>query len=222
MLKHYAEILPAMEKNMNESHSFDLVLDCLAALRRIYRSSEKIENQAEKANAVKIIGQGTEHAVSLIGKALNHEYSKVIAEGLRVAASFVHALRDTITSTHAQLVGPIFQLVYEKLSKADIDQEVKQCSLICMAEIVSAAHSKVSPGHLDSIVTLFGDRLDSELTRNSSLKGLSKMAQAPQKINLNHLPAVMNKLLPLLRKKERTLHLHTFDTMTNFLTRYGD
>ena len=82
----FTEILPELEHNLQDSsHSYDLVLDTLTLLRRIFRSETK-----EKA--IKDFQKGSEKIMKIIDFSLNHEYSKVIAEGLRVAGSFVNLL----------------------------------------------------------------------------------------------------------------------------------
>lgn len=115
---------------------------------------------------------------------MNHEYSKVIAEGLRVVTSFIYTLASQIGTSQKHLVQPIFSDVLDKLSKTDIDQEVKQCSLIAMASLISAAHTQIPAQKLNEIVEIFGNRLSSELTRDASLKGLAQIARAPQSIQL--------------------------------------
>lgn len=63
--------------------------------------------------------------------ALNHEYSKVVSEGLRVAGSFVYILRSTssgngcLDSAFTSIVNPMYEAIKDKLQKTDIDQEVK-------------------------------------------------------------------------------------------------
>lgn len=81
--------------------------------------------------------------------ALNHEYSKVISEGLRVAGSFIYILRSndgsgTLDTTYNSVVDPLFYAIKDKLQKNDIDQEVKQCSVIAMASVVTVCHNKIT------------------------------------------------------------------------------
>lgn len=121
-------------------------------------------------------------------KALNHEYAKIIAEGLRVTAALVYALEETVNTTSKAIVQPIFAAVLEKLKKSDIDQEVKQSSLISMASIASVAHQQIGSAGIADLVKLFVERLDSELTRDSALKGFTSMASAKQVMNFTGLP----------------------------------
>lgn len=56
---------------------------------------------------------------------LKHEYSKVVSEALRVTSSFLNTLRDTksltIQTQYKELALPLFDGIFEKLSKTDID-----------------------------------------------------------------------------------------------------
>lgn len=79
---------------MDDSHSFELVLDTLTALRRIYRAAA-----ADKSLQPGLANDGNQ-ALSLITKALDHEYAKINAEALRVTASLVHALSESINTSN--------------------------------------------------------------------------------------------------------------------------
>jgi hypothetical protein len=216
LIRHYSEVLVAFQTNLDDSHSFELVLDTLTALRRIYRAAA-----ADKSLQPGLANDGNK-ALDLIVKALAHEYAKINAEGLRVTASLVHALSDSINTSNKHIVAPLISAVLEKLKKTDIDQEVKTSSLIAMASIVSVASPQVPAANLSEIVRLFAERLDSELTRDAALKGFTQMASSNVKIAFQNLPAVMSKLLGLLKKNQRTLHVYTFEAMIAFLFKYGE
>jgi hypothetical protein len=76
-------MLPEFEKAMDETQGYDLILDTLLILRRVFRGSGNYASYQEHHQRV----------LQLITKALHHEYSKVVSEGLRVAGSFVYVLR---------------------------------------------------------------------------------------------------------------------------------
>ena len=139
---YFPKMIPDFEKNLNETSSYDLILDTLSVMRRMFRS----KSQSKQRSTV-----FTEHfkkIMEFIMKALGHEYSKVVSEGLRVAGSFVHVLRgadgNTIDERFAgDVVNQMYKGVFQKLAKTDIDQEVKQCSIIAMASIITVCHNKL-------------------------------------------------------------------------------
>jgi hypothetical protein len=56
--------------------------------------------------------------------ALNHEYSKVVSEGLRVAGSFVYILRTPsggLDPRFNSVIAPLYDAIRNKLEKTDID-----------------------------------------------------------------------------------------------------
>ena len=61
----------------------------------------------------------------MIETALNHEYSKVVSEGLRVAGSYANVLKgadgSTIGDQFADIVPQLYGSVMNKLAKKDID-----------------------------------------------------------------------------------------------------
>lgn len=117
---HFELILPELENTMEESQSFEPLLESLRILRRLFRSRPAGKQANFYAFAENIQG--------LLLFALNHDYSKVVSEGLRVTGSFLSTLREG-----ASTIGPLLQpmtrdfyaAVITKLSKVDIDQEVK-------------------------------------------------------------------------------------------------
>lgn len=123
---------------MNEAQGYELVLDTLAILRKLFRGSKNY--QSYQANHQVIL--------NLIIKALSNDYSKVVAEGLRVAGQFVHVLRangqSTIAPALSQIIQPLFEAVKDKLVKTDIDQEVKQASIVGMANLITVCHKGLS------------------------------------------------------------------------------
>ena len=62
------------------------MLNALKVLRRLFRSYKAGSNASFLNNFSEI--------ASFLVKALNHEYSKVVSEGLRVSGSFLNTLRN--------------------------------------------------------------------------------------------------------------------------------
>jgi len=66
-----------------------------------------------------------------------------------------------------------------KLQKQDIDQQVKQNSIIAMCQLVSIAHANLPQAAVDGLVQILRDRLTNELTRQAALRGLIILATNP-------------------------------------------
>ena len=65
-------------------------------------------------------------------------------EGLRVASSFLNALRRPDTATvdpaYAQTVNQLHGIIFGKLGRVNIDTEVKHSCLLTAASITMTAH----------------------------------------------------------------------------------
>jgi hypothetical protein len=97
-------------------------------------------------------------------------------------------LKDQSGSLNPQFQGvaqSVYRGIYDKLQKQDIDQEVKQNSIIAMAQLMTISHKIFAQNEIDGIIKIFGERLNNELTREASLKGLTLIARNnAQTINL--------------------------------------
>lgn len=81
-------MLPEFEKIMADPTAYDLILDTLIIMRRLFKSSED--------NLTLFQGQFNK-LFDIIQKGTQHEYSKVVSESLRVAGIFVNILRNPVT-----------------------------------------------------------------------------------------------------------------------------
>jgi len=220
----FPKMLPEFEQNFKEAHSYDILLDTLLVMKRLFRS------KGTSHGAASFISSGKQ-IVDIVLAALKHEYSKIISEGLRVASAFVFVLRtsdgSTIDPKNGSLATALFEGIREKLLKTDIDQEVKQCAIIATASFVTVGHQLLKPDQISEILGIFSDRLQNDLTRDASLKGLTKIAlnegaptAAP--IPLSNLPTLLPRLFELLHKAQRSLHLNTLETLVALTHKYGD
>ena len=165
-------------------------------------------------------------------KCIEHEYSKVVFEGLRVSSSFLNALRNaqsgTVDPKYTATVTKLNTIILDKLGRVNIDTDVKHCCLLTASSLISTAHPVLGAQTLDQYFSIFVDRMMSELTREAALKGLTMIAansqisgenapvipiNAPQ----NFLPAFFD----LLKKQQRQLHLNTLESLEAITRRYA-
>lgn len=110
---------------------------------------------------------------------LNHDYSRVVGTSLSVTGSFMNTLllKDgSFNTAHKALVNPLFDAVLQKLNKHDIDQEVKQLSILASADLVSCCNAQLTAEQINKVIQVFVARLTHELTRDTALKGLTLIA----------------------------------------------
>lgn len=80
-----------------------------------------------------------------------------------MAGSFVYVLRGPdqtiIAGAFQSVVQPLYIGIKEKLVKTDIDQEVKQCSIIAIANLVTVCHKLLTKQQIQEIIAVYNDRL---------------------------------------------------------------
>ena len=170
----FLQVWDSLKETIDNNNNFDAAISSLSVLRRMFRS-RKIE-QAGQAQFTQKAGEITAFLV----KAVNHNYSKVVFEGLRVASSYLSALRSaqtgTVDTAQSDQVNQLNAIVLEKLGRVNIDTEVKHSCLLTAASIIMTAHPILGAATINKYFTIFADRLANELTREAALKGLTMIA----------------------------------------------
>ena len=61
----------------------------------------------------------------------------------------MNVLKDPMTgdiaAQYSSVVQPLYASIRTKLQKADIDQEIKECSIISMANFICICHKQLQP-----------------------------------------------------------------------------
>ncbi len=96
---HFGKILPELEKISNDNSSYELNLDTLVILRRLMKSQD--------AFTLQCFQQYYQNINQIILKLLQHEYSKVVSEALRVAGIFVNVIKGPNGLAEAKYAGVI-------------------------------------------------------------------------------------------------------------------
>lgn len=103
-------MLPEFEKIMADTSAYDLILDTLLIFRRLFKTGDENAHHYQ-AHFQKI--------QDIISRGINHEYSKVVSESLRVAGTFALVLRDPATgdvkATFQSVVQPLYTAIRSKL-----------------------------------------------------------------------------------------------------------
>jgi hypothetical protein len=115
--------------------------------------------------------------------------------------------------------------IKDKLQKTDIDQEVKQCSIIAIASFLTVCHKNLNQQQINGIIAVYNDRLQNELTRDAALKAITKIclnqnARDQALISLTNLNTRLPKVFDLLHKAQRSLQLNALEALEAMLLRY--
>ena len=84
---NFSDVWPKLAETIDDRQSFEPAISSLGVLRRFFRSRGLNASTNHFASCAQEI-------TAFLKKSISHEYSKVVFEGLRVASSFLNALRN--------------------------------------------------------------------------------------------------------------------------------
>ncbi|NXU53251.1 CAND1 protein, partial [Turnix velox] len=152
-------------------------------------------------------------------------FYKITSEALLVTQQLVKVIRplDKPCAFDAKpYVQDLFPSTLKRLKAADIDQEVKERAISCMAQIIHSLGDQLS-SDLQPTLKIFLERLKNEITRLTTVKALTVIASSPLKIDLR---AILGESFPILasflRKNQRALKLSTLTTLDVLVRSYSD
>lgn len=160
-----------------------------------------------------------------IYKAVADSYYKITAEALRACYELVKVLRPDVNAAskfdYAAHTKPLYNVVKDKFVASDIDQEVKEEAINCIALIISRLGDVLQAETKESLKILL-DRLRNEITRLTAVKALGEIAASPLKIDLSTiLVDALKELTTFLRKQHRQLKQQTLNTLAIIVQNYG-
>jgi hypothetical protein len=209
---HFGQFLPDIEKIVNEG-AYELVLDSLTVMRRLFKTDKTMfPHFQEHFRAIQ----------QIIIKALSHDYAKVVSEALRVAGVFINVLQPEngqVNAKYTSVIQPIYDGILDKLKKADIDQEIKQSSIISMALFISLTYRNLSEKQISDVIMIFNDRLQNDMTREATLKAIVKITSNPIPIPTLH--TLVPRMFELLHKAQRSVNLNTLEALVSMSCHYA-
>ncbi|XP_026534350.1 cullin-associated NEDD8-dissociated protein 1-like [Notechis scutatus] len=152
-------------------------------------------------------------------------FYKITSEALLVTLQLVKVIRPLdapCTFDAKPYVTDLFSATLKRLKAADIDQEVKERAISCMGQIVSNLGDYLS-SELQATLKIFLERLKNEITRLTTVKALTLIANSSLKIDLRPILAeVFPILASFLRKNQRALKLSTLTALDILIRNYSD
>ncbi|NXF86344.1 CAND1 protein, partial [Eubucco bourcierii] len=152
-------------------------------------------------------------------------FYKVTSEALLVTQQLVKVLRPLdkpCTFDAKPYVRDLFPAILKRLQAADIDQEVKERAISCMAQTICHLGDHLSI-ELQPTLKILLERLKNEITRLTAVKALTLVAGSPLKIDLRPtLGEGFPILASFLRKNQRALKLGTLTALDVLVKNYSD
>ncbi|KAG1681345.1 hypothetical protein FOA52_007393 [Chlamydomonas sp. UWO 241] len=155
-----------------------------------------------------------------------HErYYKVAAEALRVCQEMVGVLSPKgapVPGPLKPLVKPLFDTVMARMNAQDLDQEVKEAAILCMATVVSSLADEV-PQEVPQVLRVLLERLHNEVTRLPAVRALAQICSSscPAANVSAVLEPALAELTSFLRKANRVLRQAALQALAALATKYG-
>ena len=155
--------------------------------------------------------------VDAVAPCVNEEWYKIIAEALRVVSVFAQSLKplsrdgmeflDEAGIENDGFVNTLFHAAFKRFAENDIDQEIKECSIIAMGDIIARVGDKcVDECTQNDVFSILVERLQNEVTRMAALKTVTKIANSPLDIEFDKvLDKIIMELSAFLRQTLRVL-----------------
>ncbi|XP_046445430.1 cullin-associated NEDD8-dissociated protein 1-like [Daphnia pulex] len=211
---HFSQLVPGILFCLNERNaSSPMKIDTLQFVHTVL-----IHHPPEVAH---------EHIAALLPSllsAVSDPFYKITSEALLVLQQLVRVMRPLDSATTFDFTPytvSIYDSVLVRLKAADLDQEVKECSISCMGFIVSHLGDHLAD-KLMVCLPIFLDRLRNEISRLTTVKALTKIASSPLHINISPLlPEALPILAGFLRKNQRALKLTTLALLDPIVNSYS-
>lgn len=217
-------VMKAISISLSPSASKAIKLDSLVFLQ----SALKCENHLPSSVRPHVLP-----ILPLVSSAAAEDWYKIIAEALRVLSLVPKLLiRDDSSDddmdvgdsvlvddeTTKKCVTILYDGIQPRLTENDIDQEIKETSIIAIGELVSRLGNLLPSDSISSILSLLLERLGNEITRNSALRTLGRIATSPLKIDISSvLSDATVQLAHFLRQSSRSLRLCVLETISSFV-----
>lgn len=156
--------------------------------------------------------------------AVGDPFYKIASEALLVTQQLVKVIRPLdlkVDLDFRPYINGLYVCTLGRLKATDIDQEVKERAISCMAQIICNLGDALGT-ELNTCLPIFLERLKNEITRLTAVKSVTLIAGSPLQINLG---PILNECVPVLasflRKNHRALRLSTLQCLDVLVKNYG-
>lgn len=101
------------------------------------------------------------------------------------------------------VLGDLYSCTLVRLKASDIDQEIKERAISCMGQIICNLGDYLQK-ELPVCLPIFLDRLKNEITRQTTVKALTKIAASPLKVDLPIMVSKNNIIIVSRRTRNST------------------
>ena len=205
--EHVGALVPGLCFCLSDkSSSTNIVIDTLLLLQRLVQTTSPLTLQPHLLVLYKPV-------VACI----NESFYKIVSEALAVTISLARTIRPDVTQPlvpeFAAMVRDLYAACLARLEAMDIDQEVKDRSIICMGGML-ATFGDLLVDCLPQCLPIFLARLQNDITSVTTTKALGMVASSPLHVDLT--PILVDTLTQLgnfLRRKDRSMKMSSLHTL---------
>ncbi|KAH7701290.1 Cullin-associated NEDD8-dissociated protein 1, partial [Aphelenchoides avenae] len=162
---------------------------------------------------------------ALITEAVKDSFYKIAAEALIAVQSLIRVQRPQVGEEqfdYKPFVPSIHDAILSKLKIADIDQEVKERTIVATGLFIATFADNLPDAQLRESLAVLLDRLRNEMTRHVTVKALNTVVVSPLRIDLSSvLPEVLPLMADFLRKNQRALRISTLTLLTSLVAKFA-
>ncbi|KAK3749091.1 hypothetical protein RRG08_034063 [Elysia crispata] len=212
--QHLTSIMPGIQYSLGDKNSSsNMKIDTLSFLNTLLASHSPV-----------VFHPHIKMLVPPIVNAVSDPFYKITSEALLVTQQLVKVLRpldSKSTFDYKPYVKSLYSCTVKRLKAADIDQEVKERAIACMGQIIANLGDCLQ-SELKECLPIFLERLKNEITRLTTVKALTLIAQSPLNIDIRFiLEEGFPILASFLRKNQRALKLSTLQCLDVVVRNYS-
>lgn len=157
--------------------------------------------------------------------AVSDSFYKIASEALALLSQLICVIRPSQCEPmpdFESVMGLIYEKTLERMSRTDVDVEIKERAISCMGQIIATFGDKMTQ-QLPNALEMLHDKLSNDTTRLTCVKALIKIANSSVDMSLNCLfPKAFTTIAPFLRKNSRPLKINTLILIENVVRRSVD
>ncbi|CAL1532474.1 unnamed protein product [Lymnaea stagnalis] len=212
--QHLTSLMPGIQYSLGDKNSSsNMKIDTLSFLNTLLGNHSHL-----------VFHPHIKALVPPIVNAVGDPFYKITSEALLVTQQLVKVLRPLEQKSnfdYKPYVKSLYACTVKRLKAADIDQEVKERAIACMGQIVANLGDCLQ-AELKECLPIFLERLKNEITRLTTVKALTLIAQSPLNIDIRFiLEEGFPILASFLRKNQRALKLSTLQCLDVVVKNYG-
>ncbi|KAF7493771.1 Cullin-associated Nedd8-dissociated protein 1 [Sarcoptes scabiei] len=178
--------------------------------------------------------------ITEIRKAVKDDFYRISSEALVVLTELVQIIEPNLNESSIEndslatsslmtsslsYLDTLYSITFEKLKTSDVDIEVKENAIICMAQIVCTFGDFMSETQLQQAFAVFLERLRNEVTRLACVKALIKITNVDFRKPLRMdpiFPEAFSVLAHFLKQNKRSIKIHTLILIDKICKNYSD